>query len=432
MYPIPISSKSNSRLRWGQNFSLRPRPQINPTNSSPHILVIGGGVTGLVTTWVLLDRGYRVSIVSKEWASYTKEQRLTSQIAGALWEYPPAVCGQHTDKISLTKSKRWCMVSYRVWETIAANPDLAAASGVRMRSSAFFFPNDIEENSKQLAKLYEIQRSGIRGVRRDPSLIRRLDIDPSYGVVDAYEHLTPIIDTDRCMEWLTAMVQSKGAELITETIHGDLFAQEDDLRARFDADAIVNATGLGSFEIAGDSTCYPLRGALIRIVNDGKDFPKISTAMSIAADAAQDSEIVFIVPRNDDILILGGIAQRGEWDLNLTLESPIIKRMRHRCEAFLPVLKNARLDPDYPIAQGLRPGRDHNVRVERELRRHGTQNGETRLRNSRIVHSYGHGGAGWSLSFGCAEEVASLVEDALRGVPAEPMAPYSLEIQSNL
>jgi D-amino-acid oxidase len=80
MYPIPMSSKSNSRLRWGQNFSLRPRPQINPTNSSPHILVIGGGVTGLVTAWVLLDRGHRVTIVAKEWASCTKQQRLTSQM----------------------------------------------------------------------------------------------------------------------------------------------------------------------------------------------------------------------------------------------------------------------------------------------------------------------------------------------------------------
>ncbi len=161
---------------------------------------------------------------------------------------------------------------------------------------------------------------------------------------------------------------------------------------------------------------------MIRIINHGKDFPKVSTAISIAADAAQDSEIVFIVPRNDNILLLGGIAQRDEWDLNLSLESPIIQSMRQRYETFLPVLKNARLDPDYPIAQGLRPGRDHNVRVERELRRHGTQNGQTRLRHSRIVHSYGHGGAGWSLSFGCAEEAASLVKDALRSVPATPMA----------
>jgi hypothetical protein len=52
------------------------------------------------------------------------------------------------------------------------------------------------------------------------------------------------------------------------------------------------------------------------------------------------------------------------------------------------------------------------VRNERELRRSG----------SRIVHSYGHGGAGWSLSFGCASDVVLLVEEALAGIPAKSMA----------
>lgn len=62
-----------------------------------------------MTAWTLLDHGYRVTILSKEWATFADKQRLTSQIAGALWEFPPAVCGQHTNKISLTNSKRWCM-----------------------------------------------------------------------------------------------------------------------------------------------------------------------------------------------------------------------------------------------------------------------------------------------------------------------------------
>jgi D-amino-acid oxidase len=418
-----MSSKSKSRLVWGKNFCLHPRPQISPTESSPRILVIGGGVTGLTTAWVLLDRGYHVTIVAKEWASYTQKQRLTSQIAGALWEYPPAVCGHHTDAISLSHSKRWCMVAYRVWSTVAADPDLAAASGVQMKNSAFFFPRRIEEDPKQLAKMHELESSGVRNFRRDPSLIQKLNINPAFGAVDAYEHLSPVFDTDRAMAWLMTLVQKKGAVLVTETIHGDLFGQEDDLRLRFDADAIVNATGLASTETAGDDTCYPIRGALIRVINDGKDFAKISSALTISVDAANDSnEIVFIVPRNDNILVLGGIAQHDERRLDLTLESPIIKRMRSRCEAFLPTLRNARLDPDYPLAQGLRPFRKQNVRVERELRRRGQQNGQTRRGHSRIVHSYGQGGAGWSLSFGCAEDVASLIEDALRESPAEPMA----------
>jgi hypothetical protein len=40
-----------------------------------------------------LDRGYYVTVISKEWASYGISQRLTLQIFGALWEPPPTQCG---------------------------------------------------------------------------------------------------------------------------------------------------------------------------------------------------------------------------------------------------------------------------------------------------------------------------------------------------
>jgi len=45
------------------------------------------------------------------------------------------------------------------------------------------------------------------------------------------------------------------------------------------------------------------------------------------------------------------------------------------------------------VRSGLRPARPR-IRVERE---------------GRIVHNYGHGGAGYTLGWGCAEEVAALV-----------------------
>lgn len=209
--------------------------------------------------------------------------------------------------------------------------------------------------------------------------------------------------------------------LVTRTIKGELFHQEHALRAEFKADVIINCTGLAGTEIAGDKSCYPIRGGLIRVINDGKDFPKVENALTITADAVHDSsEIVFLVPRNDNILLIGGIAESHENKLDLTLESPIIKRMRARCEAFLPDLKKARLDSEYPLAQGLRPFRQRNVRVERELRAH-AQGRDGKGSVSRIVHSYGQGGAGWSLSFGCAGDVLALVEEALLDLPPRPM-----------
>lgn len=419
-----MSNFPNSGLRFWRDLTPFPVPLKAAVPSSPSILVVGGGVIGLITAWVLLDKGYRVTIVAKEWASWGKQQRLTSQIAGALWEYPPAVCGQHADAISLQHSKRWSMVAYHIWDALAASKELSDLSGVRMKGADFFFPTIIEEDMGHMSKMLELMSSGVRGFRRDASIIKERNVDETYGAIDAYEHLAPVIDTDQAMKWLTRLVEQKGANLITETIVGDLFDQESSLRAKYDADVIINATGLAAMELAGDTSSYPIRGGLLRVINDGSDFPKVDHALTIAAGTFHDkSEIVFIVPRNDNILLIGGITEPNEHQLLLTLDSPIIKRMQARCEAFLPGLKKARLDPEYPLAQGLRPFRQRNVRVERELRSHESPvKGKGSTAPSRIIHTYGHGGAGWSLSFGCAGDVLALVEEALRDLPPRPMA----------
>ncbi|KAK3996162.1 hypothetical protein QBC44DRAFT_232339 [Cladorrhinum sp. PSN332] len=408
-------------------LSFNAAPLITPTSTSPHILVVGGGVTGLITTWVLLDAGYKVTVMSKEWASYAKGQRLTSQIAGALWEFPPAVCGQHTDPISLHNSKKWCMVAYRVWDHIAADAKLSLASGVRMKKSAFFFPYPVTDNQEQLDKMREIEASGVREFIHSGTLVQHYGISQEYNCVDAYELLAPIIDTDRAMSWLMRFVAAKGATLVPEAVCGDLLDCEDELRIRFGADVIVNTTGLAGQEIAADPSCYPIRGGLLRVINDGTKFPKVDAALSVSADTGHSAhtanEIIFIVPRSDRILLLGGISEPHEWKLDYTLDSPMIKRLKSRCEAFLPGLENAQLDEEYPLAQGLRPFRKNNVRVERELRpRRSLSDTSYGSDISRIVHSYGHGGAGWSLSFGCAEDVLNLVEETLAGLPPKPMA----------
>lgn len=224
------------------------------------------------------------------------------------------------------------------------------------------------------------------------------------------------------MKFLLGLLQSKGVVLLSETIHGDLWENENRLLEAYQADAVVNASGLGARELASDNTVFPARGGLLRLVNDGTDFEKITHAMVVnkaekadfnelmkkKVDKAEkeDCDVVFIVPRNDDILVLGTFIELDEWATDLTVESPVMQTMREKCEKFIPALKNARLDPEYPIAQGLRPLREMDVRVECEPRMKGSG-------PSRIVHSYGHGTGGWTLAFGSALEVASLVDRVL-------------------
>jgi D-amino-acid oxidase len=50
------------------------------------------------------------------------------------------------------------------------------------------------------------------------------------------------------------------------------------------------------------------------------------------------------------------------------------------------------------VAVGLRPERGAGVRLEREPRGEGFA----------VIHNYGHGGAGFTVSWGCADEVCGL------------------------
>jgi D-amino-acid oxidase len=399
------------------DISVAPEPMRSATANSPRILIVGGGVTGLITAWLLLDQGYRVTIISREWASYGSKQRLTSQIAGALWELPPAACGRQTVQDHLQLCQRWALESLAIYAQMLEYPELKRAFGIQMRMCTIYHTNRIPDDEVKTAKMELITQGRLPefhwGLK---DLIEKYGVN-SHGLQDAYEHLAPIIDTDVAMTFLMRLVLSKGGEMYTDTVLGDLLEQEPYLRRIYHADAIINATGL-AHETATDPSVYPMRGAVLRVINDGSDFPQIKNAILVSAASRKANgenppDMAFIVPRNDNILILGAIAQPHQWHFDLTPESPKIQEMRKQCEDLIPALKKARLDPEYPLAQGARPYRVGNVRVEREGRP--AMGGGP----SRIFHCYGHGGAGWSLAFGSSRACIRLVQEALREADQE-------------
>jgi D-amino-acid oxidase len=98
-----------------------------------------------------------------------------------------------------------------------------------------------------------------------------------------------------------------------------------------------------------------------------------------------------VVPRSNDTL-LGGQALPNDW--SITPDPTIAAEIVARCAQLVPEVAGARV---LEHLVGLRPGRS-SVRVEAE----GTP-------GALLVHNYGHGGAGVTLSWGCAEEVVRLV-----------------------
>jgi D-amino-acid oxidase len=148
---------------------------------------------------------------------------------------------------------------------------------------------------------------------------------------------------------------------------------------------IVNCTGLGAREIAGDEAVYPIRGQIVRVRQ-----PKLGRQI---VNALSGAALTYIVPRSQDC-ILGGTAQEHDWSLDVEPETAAA--IMQRALRLEPVLAQTEV---LEHVVGLRPGRKE-VRLELEQV----------AADSAVIHNYGHGGAGFTLYWGCAQEVAELVE----------------------
>ena len=178
--------------------------------TTDRVLVVGAGVSGLTTALTLARAGVEVEIVAERFQS-----DLVSVVAGALWEWPPAVCGYHRDQTSLARSKAWAMESYEIFSDLARDP----STGVFMRMSNFYFTH--EQTVRELHKMNELAPK-VRGFARDRDLAEANGVDAAIGVVDAYRHLAPMIDTDQYMGWLRRQVEAAGVAITQRRIEGRL------------------------------------------------------------------------------------------------------------------------------------------------------------------------------------------------------------------
>jgi D-amino-acid oxidase len=92
--------------------------------------------------------------------------------------------------------------------------------------------------------------------------------------------------------------------------------------------------------------------------------------------------------------VLGGTRRPGEWER--TPDDAVTEQILEKAVMLEPSLAGAEV---IGVKVGLRPGRP-TVRLEHEAVP-GTPG---------VIHNYGHAGNGWSLSWGCAEEVVEVAE----------------------
>ena len=177
---------------------------------TPNILVIGAGVSGLTTAISLREVGFKVTITADRFAP-----DLTSTVAGALWEWPPAVCGHHGAPRSLERSKKWCMTSYDKFKQMHADFG-SESTGIYLRDVYFYFKDVLENQPADLNKMNEL-KDKVDGFEKGLQIVKSsINLKFQGGIKDAYKHMSPMINTDIYMKWLLQYAQNIGCKFLVE------------------------------------------------------------------------------------------------------------------------------------------------------------------------------------------------------------------------
>lgn len=247
----------------------------------------------------------------------------------------------------------WSRVSYAEFEHLAADPD----AGVRMMSGT---------------EVLATSTPAPWWADAVPDLRR---VDPAVqGYADAWSFTAPVVDMPVYLRWLTTRLLAAGGT-VTRMSLGALPQPGDD-------EVIVNCAGLGSRLLAQDHGVVPVRGQVVLV-----------RGLELDRWWLDARGPTYVVPRGDSVVV-GGTDQPGDWSRTASPETAT--EILHRATRLVPELAEAEV-----VAHrvGLRPVRS-SVRVEVE---------------GNVVHCYGHGGSGVTVSWGCAADVAGLVRAAAPG-----------------
>jgi D-amino-acid oxidase len=336
------------RKNFGDGSAIRPYH----LGMNQDVAIVGAGVSGLTCGIVFAERGYRSTIFAKETG-----QQTTSAAAGAIW-FP--YDAQPTEKVV-----PWALRAFDVLRDLGRVPD----SGVSMIETRQFLrtgeiqipdwaiPLGAQRLSSVATGLWPVQDGAQRG---------------GYSFTSGFSLRVPLTDTAIYLDYLANRFRKAGGE-----IHANArFEKLEDVDTKFDV--VINCAGVGARDLVRDFDVEPHRGQVAIV-------PKIEgLSCSIVCD---DSPLMYAIPRTNDC-VFGGT---NEVSNNLAPDSVITQRIVAECSGVLNI------EPPPVIAErvGLRPFRRSGVRLERDQLRDGRT----------VIHNYGHGGSGFTLSWGCAHEV---------------------------
>ena len=320
--------------------------------SAKSVAIVGAGVTGLTCGVVFAERGYRTSIFAKETGRQT-----TSGAAAAVWFPYHVEPAERVIPLALE--------TYQVLLDLARFPE----SGVSIiESRQFLRTGEIEIPDWAIplgAQRLSSVATGLWPVRDRAQ-------PGGYCFASGFSLRVPLMDTTIYLDYLAARFRKAGGE-----IQANLgFEKLEDVDTKFDL--VINCAGIGARELVHDADLEPHRGQVAIV-------PRIEGLT--CAIVCDDAPLMYAIPRANDC-VFGGT---NDLSYNLAADPATTSRIVAECSRVLNIDK-----PRVLVERvGLRPFRTSGVRLERD-----------RLRDGRTaIHNYGHGGAGFTLSWGCAREV---------------------------
>lgn len=330
------------------------------------VIVVGSGVIGLTTAIALQESGLRTRI----WTAAPAEDT-TSAVAGATW-FPYRTSPQ--DRVL-----RWTEVSKTYFDAMSGDP---ALTGVRIRDSLQLWREELGPEDPWWGVAI-------------PDLGRCAPDDLPAGFRGGYTFTQPVVTMSVYLRFLRRRFEDGGGTLVRHTV-----TSLDEPAAQ--ADAVIDCTGLAAGDLLGDTDLVPVRGQVVRVENPGID--------KVVADFGHPDGEAYVIP-NEGSCVLGGTAVEGAWGTEP--DQTVSEGITARCAELDPRLRDARV---LEHRAGLRPVRTSGVRLEREAAGSDGGGGAGRASGAGralVVHNYGHGGSGVTLSWGCAEEVTELVRGGL-------------------
>lgn len=341
------------------------------------VKIIGGGIQGLTTGVFLELKGYNTEIISKDFSYISSNDISTTSTNYAGASIYPA----HVESSNNTLNE---LIQYgeSTFEILCNKDEIP----VRKHKGYVLYENECKDEIPNRKNAKDIE-------------------DINYDILPRYEN-RQINDGYSCDEYFVEMpeyipylyetyIKLGGTDTVKNITRDDINDLNKD-------NTIINCTGYGSRQLFNDDNMIAIKGHILKVPYNGKtplDF-------SYTYHPKDYEKSLYMYPRRNNILFGGsslkGQIENDEWkgespsnELEVDgvkIPERIYKVNKNIMRNYIQIDSN-NISADY----GFRPYRKTGVRIEKD--------------ENEIIHNYGHGGAGVTLSLWSASKVLNIFEE---------------------